>query len=67
MTDRLTAEQCRKAMKNVHSKDASVQGKTEKTLWNKGIRYRNNMKGLPGTSDIAITRRKIAVLCDMSF
>lgn len=63
MTDRLTAEQCRKAMQNVHSKDASVQGKAE----NKGVRYRKNMRGLPGTSDIAITMREIAVLCDMSF
>ena len=38
MTDRLTAEQCRKAMKN----DASIQGKAEKTLWHKGVRYRKN-------------------------
>ena len=67
MTDRLTPEQRRKAMRNVRSADTSIEIKMRKALWHEGIRYRKNFKKLPGTPDIAITRWKIAVFCDGSF
>ena len=65
--DRLTSEQRHKAMRNIHSADTSIEVRLRKALWHKGIRYRKNMKGLPGTPDIAITKWKIAVFCDGSF
>ena len=67
MTDRITPEQRRKAMKNVHSTDTSIEIKMRKALWHEGIRYRKNFKELPGKPDIAITKWKIAVFCDGSF
>lgn len=67
MTDRLTPEQRHKAMKNIHSSDTSIEVRLRKALWHEGIRYRKNLKGLPGTPDIAIMRWKIAVFCDGSF
>ncbi len=65
--DRLTPEQRHKAMMNIHSADTSIEVRLRKALWHKGIRYRKNAKGLPGTPDIAITKWKIAVFCDGSF
>ena len=65
--DRLTPEQRHRAMKNIHSADTSIEVRLRKALWHKGIRYRKNVKGLPGTPDIVITKWKIAVLYDMSF
>ena len=38
-----------------------------KALWNKGYRYRKNVKSLPGKPDIVITKYKIAVFCDGEF
>jgi DNA mismatch endonuclease (patch repair protein) len=38
-----------------------------KALWHQGIRYRKNLKTLPGKPDIAITKYKIAVFCDGEF
>ena len=35
-----------------------------KALWHEGIRYRKNLKTLPGKPDIAITKYKIAIFCD---
>lgn len=67
MTDRLTPEQRRKAMRNVRSTDTSIEIKMRKALWHEGIRYRKNFKKLPGKPDIAITKWKIAVFCDGSF
>jgi DNA mismatch endonuclease (patch repair protein) len=38
-----------------------------KALWHEGIRYRKNLKTLPGRPDIAITKYKIAIFCDGEF
>lgn len=67
MTDNLTPEQRRKAMQHIHAKETSIEIKLRKALWKEGVRYRKNVKGLPGTPDIVITKWKIAVFCDGSF
>ena len=67
MADDLTPEQRKKNMKNIHSKDTSIELLLRKALWNKGFRYRKNYKLLPGTPDIAITKYKVAVFCDSEF
>lgn len=67
MVDRLAPEQRHKAMKNIHSADTSIEVRLRKALWHEGVRYRKNLKGLPGTPDIAITKWKIAIFCDGSF
>lgn len=40
--DNLTKEQRHKNMKNIKSKDTSIEMKLRKDLWNKGYRYRKN-------------------------
>lgn len=46
-------------------------GKSERALglalWHMGIRYRKNLKSLPGSPDIAITKYKIAIFVDGEF
>ena len=65
--DVLTPEQRHKAMKNIKSKDTSIEIQLRKVLWHKGYRYRKNYKILPGTPDIALTKYKIAIFCDSDF
>lgn len=65
--DRLTPEQRHKNMKNIKSKDTSIELKLRKALWNKGYRYRKNYAALPGKPDIALTKYKIAIFCDSEF
>ena len=67
MTDRLTPEQRRKNMQNIHSKDTSIEIRLRKALWHKGYRYRKNYKGLPGKPDIVLMKYKVAVFCDSEF
>ena len=51
-------------MASIKSKDTSVEITLRKALWHEGIRYRKNVKTLPGKPDIAIKKYKIAVFCD---
>jgi DNA mismatch endonuclease (patch repair protein) len=62
--DVLTPEQRHKCMSHIRSSDTSVEVLLRKALWHEGIRYRKNVKTLPGKPDIAITKYKIAIFCD---
>ena len=52
--DRLTKEQRHKNMKNIKSKDTSIELKLRKELWKRGYRYRKNYAELPGKPDIVL-------------
>ena len=65
--DNLTTPQRHKNMKNIKSKDTSIEKKLRKELWNRGYRYRKNFKELPGKPDIVLTQYKIAIFCDSEF
>ena len=65
--DVLTKEQRHRCMKNVKSVNTKLEVLLRKALWHNGIRYRKNYKCLPGTPDIAITKRKIAIFVDGDF
>jgi DNA mismatch endonuclease (patch repair protein) len=54
-------------MSHIKSNDTSIEVLLCKALWRGGIRYRKNLKTLPGKSDIAITKYKIAVFYDGEF
>lgn len=57
----------RKRMSNVHLKHGAAETALAKALWHKGVRYRLNYKKLPGSPDIAITSKKIAIFVDGEF
>jgi len=61
------SQKTRRNMRNIRSKDTSVEILLRKRLWHDGYRYRKNYKKLPGTPDIAITKYKIAIFCDSEF
>ena len=44
MADNLTAEQRKKNMQNIKSKDTKIELALRKALWSKGYRYRKNYK-----------------------
>ena len=54
-------------MSQIKSKNTSIEEALRKALWREGIRYRKNLKTLPGKPDIAITKYKIAIFCDGEF
>ena len=54
-------------MSKIRGKDTKPEVMLRKALWHKGIRYRKNYRGLPGTPDIVLTRQKIAIFVDGDF
>ena len=59
-----TKEQISKNMKAVHNKDSEIELLLRKELWNRGLRYRKNYRGLIGKPDIVFIGKKIAIFCD---
>lgn len=54
-------------MRQIRSKDTSIELRLRKALWHSGYRYRKNFKKLPGSPDIVLTKYKIAIFCDSEF
>ena len=54
-------------MSRVHSIGGQDELILRKLLWHKGVRYRVNVKGLPGKPDIVISKYKIIVMIDGEF
>ncbi len=65
--DKLTAEQRRKNMQAVKSKDSKIEMLLRHELWKRGLRYRKNVKTVFGRPDIAFIGKKIAIFCDSEF
>jgi len=66
MTDNLTKEQRRKNMQAIKSQ-SKLEDKITREIWKKGIRFRRNVKSLPGKPDIAIKKYKIVIFIDSCF
>lgn len=62
-----SAPEVRKRMSRVHLKGGKAERLLAKALWHKGYRYRLNDKRLPGSPDIALTSKKLAVFVDGEF
>lgn len=65
--DDLTPAQRKKNMQRIRSKDTKAEILLRKALWHKGLRYRKNVKDLPGKPDIVFTKQKIAIFVDGDF
>ena len=65
--DVLTPEQRKKNMRNIRSSDTKIEVILRKALWERGYRYRKNVKKLPGNPDIVLTKYKIIIFCDGEF
>ena len=62
-----TQEQISYNMRQVKNKDSAIEVALRKELWNRGLRYRKNVKSIYGKPDIAFIGKKIAVFCDGEF
>ena len=62
-----TKEQISFNMRQVKSKDSQIEIMLRKELWNRGIRYRKNVKAVFGHPDIAFIGKKVAVFVDSEF
>ena len=67
MADVLTKEQRRRNMQNIKNKDTKIEVILRKALWNKGYRYRKNVRDIPGHPDIVLKKYKIVIFCDSEF
>lgn len=54
-------------MQAIHSKNTSIEIKTGKALWNRGIRFRRNVSSLYGKPDFAIKKYKVVLFIDGCF
>lgn len=48
-------------MSRIHGKDTKPEMIVRKFLFSRGLRYRNNVKTLPGTPDIVLPKYKVAI------
>lgn len=65
--DKHTAEQRRKNMQAIKSKDSQIELLLRKELWSRGLRYRKNVNNIYGKPDIAFIGKKVVVFCDSEF
>jgi len=54
-------------MQSIKSENTSLEKKVFKNLWKRGLRFRRNVKDLPGKPDIAIKKYKLVVFLDSCF
>jgi len=62
-----SSEQVSQQMKRMPRKNSGPEVRLRRELHSRGLRFRVNLRGLPGTPDIAFTRAKIAVFVDGCF
>jgi DNA mismatch endonuclease, patch repair protein len=55
------------AKKMTPSSDTAHEHALRVSLWKRGLRYRKNVRTLPGKPDIVFPRERVAVFCDGDF
>ena len=67
MPDNLTPEQRRRCMKSVRTADTDLERSLRSALHRRGLRFRKNVKGIPGSPDIVFARARVLVFVDGDF
>ncbi len=67
MADNHTPEQRRQNMSHIRSKNTKPEEAVRKYLFSKGLRYRKNVRSLPGCPDIVLKKYKTAVFVNGCF
>lgn len=62
-----TPEITHKIMSAIKSRNTRPEIALRKELWRRGLRYRTNVRTLPGKPDIVFPRARLAVFCDGDF
>ena len=61
MADSVSKEQRSWNMSRIHGTDTSIEVMVRKHLFSKGLRYRKNVKDLPGKPDIVLPKYKTVI------
>ena len=67
MADTVSKKRRSEIMRAVKSKDSKMELAVRKILNQKKLRYKKNVRGLPGTPDIAFPDRKLGIFLDSCF
>ncbi len=67
MTDLMTPEQRHRSMAAIKGKDTKPEILVRKYLFSRGLRYRVNVKKLPGSPDIVLKKYGVAIFIDGCF
>lgn len=67
MPDHLTPEQRHRCMQANRSAGTRPEIILAHELWHRGLRYRRNVRSLPGTPDICFKKHKLAIFVDGEF
>ena len=62
-----TPEKTHRIMSAIKSRGTRPELALRRELWHRNLRYRTNVRSLPGTPDIVFSRAKLAVFCDGDF
>lgn len=60
-------EQIHYNMQCIRDKDSEIERVLRNALWERGYRYRKNVRAVYGRPDIAFIGKKIAIFCDSEF
>lgn len=66
MTDKMTKEQRRKTMQAIKAQ-SKLENTVSKAVWNRGFRFRKNVRSLFGTPDIVIQKYRVVIFIDSCF
>ena len=67
MTDNLTSAQRTKNMSHIRSTGSRPEEIVRKYLFSKGLRYRKNVRELPGTPDIVLSKYRTVIFVNGCF
>ncbi len=67
MADDLTSQQRHYCMSRIHGKATKPEMMVRQWLWNKGYRYRLNVKSVPGKPDIVLRKYRTAIFVNGCF
>ena len=67
MADSISKEKRSWNMSRIRGKDTSIEVKVRKYLFSKGLRYRKNVRSLPGCPDIVFPKYKTVVFVNGCF
>ena len=65
--DTLTTEQRHKNMSAIHSTATKPEIKVRRWLWQRGFRYRLNVKSVPGKPDVVLRKYRTAIFVNGCF
>lgn len=64
---RSSSEKASRALSKIKATDTKGEKLLRSTLWRMGLRFRKNVRNLPGKPDIVFSRHRIIIFCDGDF